>query len=566
MMGVDGDPVPAMAAEAEIAPLLSQAIRLLDEERFAPAITLLSRLVDQYPGAAQPRIALCRALRKAGRLNEAVMAGVAAVSYAPGDARAFMALDKAFFAKRDFAKALACCRRALELAPGLTFLWARAIHLSGLLADWQTLDEDRRRAAGQGGPPFALLSQTSSASEHQVASRLESEWLRRGITPYPPRPPSSEGRIRVGYLSYDFYDHATSYLAAGLFEHHDRSRFEVYGYSLGPDDGSDLRSRLVRAFDRFADLRGHCHEDAAARIRADGIDVLIDMSGHTRGNGLKILAWKPAPIQVHFLTYPGTLGHADVDYLIADPFVVPAELAKYYDEHLVHMPDCYQINDDRRPLPDTLPSRAECGLPEGAFVFCCFNNTYKLNPEMFDIWSRLLHGIPGSVLWLLGARPEVSANLRAQAKARGVEPDRLIFARRLPIEQHLARQALADLCLDTFPYGAHTTAADALWMGVPVVTLVGEGFPSRVAGSLLNAVGQPELITTSYGAYEALALALARDKGRLQAIRTALQRNRRSSPLFDTARFTRNLEAAFTIMVERWRQGRSPSAIVLPSW
>lgn len=376
---------------------------------------------------------------------------------------------------------------------------------------------------------------------------------------------SLKPKLRVGYLSTDFHRHATAYLIAELFELHDRARVEVCAYSYGPDDGSAIRRRLVGACDRFVEIAGASFEDAARCIYRDEIDILIDLKGYTRATRTEILALKPAPIQVSYLGYPGTMGADFIDYIITDRFISPPDQEPFFSEKFVYLPDCYQVNDRQRKIAEQTPTRTESGLPEDGVVFCCFNNTYKITPAVFDIWMRVLKGIPGSVLWLLEANGGSVVNLRREAKKRGVHPERLVFTPRMSMEKHLARFRIADLFLDTFPYNAHTTASDALWAGLPVLTCAGETFASRVAGSLLTAIGLPELITTSLADYEALALRLARSPARLAGLRKRLQKNRLTAPLFDSPRFTRHIESAYQMMWEVYLKGEAPHRMDVPA-
>jgi predicted O-linked N-acetylglucosamine transferase (SPINDLY family) len=346
---------------------------------------------------------------------------------------------------------------------------------------------------------------------------------------------------------------------AGLFERHDRGRFEVFAYSYGPDDNSPMRARLLRGFDRFADIRALSHREAARLIHADKVDILIDLKGYTHQARPAISAHRPAPVQVSYLGYPATMGAGFIDYIIVDPFVVPASQQPFFSERLVHLPDSYQANDGQREAAGG-GSRQDCGLPADGLVFCCFNNSYKISPAFFDIWMRLLHSIPGSVLWLLETNALVKDNLGAEAGKRGVDPGRLIFAPVVAQAEHLARHRHADLFLDTLPCNAHTTASDALWAGLPVLTCRGETFAGRVAGSLLTATGMAELVTTSLGQYQQTALALARDPPRLIALRQTLQKNRDTSALFDLAKLTGNIEAAYARMWQTWLSGQTPAA------
>jgi predicted O-linked N-acetylglucosamine transferase (SPINDLY family) len=365
-------------------------------------------------------------------------------------------------------------------------------------------------------------------------------------------------RIRVAYLSTDLRAHAVGFLIVGAIEQHDKSRFEITGISLGADDKSETRARFEAAFDRFVDVREKSDNEVAALLREMEIDIAVDLNGFTGDPRTRILARRPAPIQVNYLGYPGTMGADYIDYIIADPVVITPADEPYYSEKIAYLPDTYQANDTRRPMAPEVPSRADARLPDKGFIFASFNNTYKISPEMFSVWMRLLSAVEGSVLWLLEDNPFAAENLRREAAARGVNPDRLIFAPRTTPDKHLARQALADLFLDTLTYNAHTTASDALWIGLPVITTPGTTFPARVAASILTAIGLQELITPSLEEYERLALRLARDAEALALLKAKLNAHRETFPLFDTKRFTRHLEAALTTMWERHQQGQSP--------
>jgi predicted O-linked N-acetylglucosamine transferase (SPINDLY family) len=346
-------------------------------------------------------------------------------------------------------------------------------------------------------------------------------------------------------------------LIAGLFEIHDRSRFEVMGISYGRDDGSEIRARTVRAFDRFYDISSDDDRRVAGLITELEVDIAIDLTGYANDKRTEILARRPAPIQVTYLGYPGTSGADFIDYIIADPIVLPFDQQPWYTEKIVHLPETYQVNDSTRSLL-AAPGRAQAGLPDDGFVFCCFNNSWKINAPVFDIWMRLLRQVNGSVLWLLRPNRVVIDNLRKEARARGVDPVRLVFAPPLDLPEHLARHQLADLFLDTLPYNAHTTASDSLWAGVPIVTMLGKTFAGRVAASTLNAIGLSELVTRNLAQYEELALYLASDLPSLQSIRTKLAANRTTHPLFDSDRFRRHIEAAYSRMWEIWQRGESP--------
>jgi protein O-GlcNAc transferase len=466
-------------------------------------------------------------------------------------------------------KALATFDRALALKRDMGFAQGGRLHLKLSLSDWTNLDAELAelvstiRAEKHAIAPFNFLAMapTTAADQLQCAKTFMAE--QASFSPLWRGEIYSHDRIRTGYLSADFRTHAIAELAVGVFEHHDKSRFEITALSCGPDDGSDLRNRIKSAAENFIDVRTMTDDEIAELIRRREIAVIVDLTGLTLYNRFSVLSRRVAPIQVNFLGYPCTTGDDCMDYIIADSTIIPADHFRFYSEQVVWLPDTYQPNDDKRLISERLPTRAECNLPEVAFVFCCFNSTYKITPQVFAVWMRLLSAIEGSVLWLIETNPIARQNLRKEAKARGISPERLIFAPKMPLADHLSRHRHADLFLDTLPYNAHTTASDALWTGVPVLACLGETFAGRVAASLLKAVGVPELITTSLADYEALALKLAREPSFLASIKAKLARNRDAYPLFDTARFTRHIEAAYETMWQRHQSGAAPQAFAV---
>ena len=412
--------------------------------------------------------------------------------------------------------------------------------------------------------PFKFLAVSASAAlQRQCAEHYCDRFYPAADRPLWPGVPYQHDRIRIAYLSADFHDHATAHLLTELIERHDRSRFEVTAISYGRGFEDRYRARLMRAFDRFLDLRDHADRAIAQTLRDLEIDIAIDLKGHTLDGRPGILALRPAPIQVNYLGYPGTIGASYIDYLIADRIVIPQAHEAFYCESIVRLPDSYQPNDSSRPIGDEIASRQAFGLPERGFVFCCFNSPYKLTPPIFDVWMRLLHRVDGSVLWLLEGGPVVRENLRRAAEASGIAGERLVFAPRADQAEHLARHRHADLLLDCLPYGGHTTVSDALWAGLPAVTCLGTSFAGRVAASLLKAAGLPELVTEDLDAYEALALALAQDGARLADLKQRLARGRTTCALFDTPRYCRHIEAAYEQMWRRHRQGRAPASITI---
>jgi predicted O-linked N-acetylglucosamine transferase (SPINDLY family) len=370
--------------------------------------------------------------------------------------------------------------------------------------------------------------------------------------------PDTHDRLRIGYLSADFREHAVAYLMTGVLEQHDKRRFEITALSLRAPDTGRYGLRIATAVDRYVDLSQVSDAQAAEQIRALQIDVLVDLVGHTQGSRGNILAQRPAPVQINYLGYPGTSGARYIDYLLADEYLIPPASRSYYSESIVYLPDCFQANDDRRAVAGRVTDRAEYGLPAEGPVLCCFNNSFKLTPDCFDIWMRLLLAHPAAVLWLVAQHALTQRNLRHEAQRRGVDPNRLIFAAQLPYEQHLARLGCADLFLDTLPFNGGTTVSDALWAGLPVISCSGEALASRMGGSLLRAVGLDELVSSDLAGYERLALALLADRRRLTALKARLLEQRQHSVLFDTARFTRHLEAAYLLVWQRCRQRLPP--------
>jgi protein O-GlcNAc transferase len=541
------------------------------------------------------------ALRSLNRLVEAREACERALQLQPQFAQAWSNLANVLTALGFAQDAVECCDKAIALQPDLLVAYERKAlalprekriddvirayevmqrlkpdheYLAGALdgarkqaCDWRGSEQSRQeleQAVAQGRAaisPFILLSSSDSPA---LQLRCARDFAAREILPAAPAerlaPHQCHTRLRVAYLSADFHNHATAMLMAGVFEAHDRKNFEIIAVSFGPDQDSPMRQRLRLAFDRFLDVRLTGDIELVAMLREMEIDIAVDLKGYTGEMRPGLFARRCAPVQVSYLGYPGTLGLPQMDYIIADRVVLPPEHAQFCSEKIVWMPDSYQCNDDKRVIGDRSPTRADAGLPDSAFVFCCFNNNYKITPAVFDVWMQLLLAIPGSVLWLLGDNEAAVRNLRNAAANRGVEPSRLVFAARTDSADHLARHHLADLFLDTLPYNAHTTASDALWAGLPVLTCRGNAFAGRVGASLLNAVGLPELITTSSEEYAARALELARDPAQLSALRARLAINRRTQPLFDTTRFCRHLEAAYSGMWDRHKQAIAPES------
>lgn len=547
------------------------ALTYRDLGRHKEAYEAFQAALRLNPNSVEAHCNLGVLLGTLGRHDAAIAELERGIALRPKFALAHYSLGATYKSAGRLGDALGAYRQALACDPGLTAARFELYDLQRHACDWRGLGQgeiaclDAVRASELKVSPFPVLAMPTSPAEQLAHARI---WARgadvagaKAFSQYRNRQPGE--RIRIGYLSADYCRHATARLISDLIERHDRERFEIFAYCFSPDDGSDARQRLVAAFDHFVVIRHLPHAEAARRIHDDRIDILVDLKGYTLGSRTEILSYRPAPIQVSFLGYPGSLGATFIDYVIADPFVAPMAHQPHFDERIVQLPDTYQPNDRQRKIAARTPTRAECGLPAEGFVFCAFNNTFKISEEVFAVWMRLLEQTPKSVLWLYEANDLCKGNLSREAALRGIDPARLVFAPKLPMEDHLARHRLADLFLDTLPYNAHTTASDALWAGLPVITCAGDTFASRVAGSLLHAIGLPELVTHTLADYENLALHLARNPAELSAVRDKLARNRLTTPLFDTDRYTRNIEAAYMHMAKLRADGQQPQAFVV---
>ena len=527
-------------------------------------------LKPQFPDALKNRGNLLRALK---RFNDALVSYDKALQLMP-DASTYHGRSVANMGLHRFDDALADIEKAVQLDPHLPYALGQLLVIKSQLCHWEHFDETRRQviAAIESGAracaPFTSLSidcpqeVRRRCSDIHAADRYPARQMPPAKTKRRDETPPSD-RIRVAYLSAQFQSHATALLIAGVLEHHDKARFEVYGISFGPRDKNAVPDRSERAFEHFVDVGGRSDLEIAEMLRDRQIDIAVDLMGFTAGCRTGIFSFHPVPVQVNYLGYPGTMSDGYMDYIIADRFVIPDQDRPHYSEQVVYLPDSYQCNDSKRPVPSNPPARADVGLPKTGFVYCSFNADYKITPEMFDVWMRILRRVEGSVLWLLESNPTAKRNLQREAEKRGISADRLVFAPVAAYPAHLTRHRLADLFLDTLPIGAHTTASDALWAGLPVLTCAGDSFAGRVGESLLNAVGLPQLVTHSFADYEEKAVALAMNPSELAEIGAKLERNRTTHALFDTERITRTLEAAYTRMVQRHRNGERPMSFAV---
>jgi len=546
---------------------LGNTLRSLD--RHEEAFTQYAKAVTIKPDYVDARINHGDALAELQRDEEAIAVYDDALALRPNHADILAKRGEALFRLRRDAEALACFEAALSTDPDHDFAFDGLARCASKTCDWprtrSVLQELHGRVAkGRFFQPFTFLGYSSDAALQLACAK---RFVRQQV-PLRPPPLWSRGtwrnrKIKIAYVATGFSEHPTAYLTAELIEIHDRSRFEILGVSLGADDQSEIRARLIRAFDQFYDGRKKPDREIAQQLNDLQVDIVVDRSGYTANARPGIFACRPAPIQVNYIGYPGTLGASFYDYIIADATVLPFDQEQFYTEKIVRLPDSYLVNDSKRPTTTRALTREEAGLPADGFVFCCFNNCYKITPPVFDIWMRLLRRVEGSVLWLFSERATAMSNLRREAAARGIDPSRLVFAPRVPQADHLARHRLADLFLDTLPYNAHTTASDALWVRLPVVTCCGQTFAGRVAASLLRAIGMPDLVTDNLEAYEELALRIASEPSVLQAFRERLSRNKLSHPLFDTDRYRRHIEAAYVRMWECWQRGEAPASFTV---
>ncbi len=566
----------AIAADPSLAQALNNLGSLLTKQRrLDEALERLEQAARLRPDLAEVHNSLGNALKLAERYEEAKAAYHRAVKVRPDFTKAVYNYAVLEQERGDAQVALQAFAQVLRAEPDNDLALSHLVYQLAQFCDWDTLDDYRAKLAdlgvsGEGVPPWPMLG-LEDHPERQLARARK--WAKRRFKDAPApahaRPKARPDRLKICYFSGDFHDHASMHLMAGMLASHDRDRFEVHAFSYGEHEEDAYRRKARQCVEHFHDVARDSNQSIIERARAVGFDIVLDRKGYSRGTRNEILQARLAPVQVNYLAYPGTLGADFIDYIVADPLVVPGRYRDATMEKLIRLPHCYLPSDNHRPIANSQTRREDFGLPprgaENGFVFCSFNATYKITPAEFDIWMRVMRKVEGSVLWLFRSNRVVASNLRRQAEVRGVDGGRLVFADRLPNPDHLARHAHADLFLDTFAMNAHTTANDALWAGLPLVTMEGRQFAARVASSLLHAVGLPELVTRSPDEYEELILALASDPARLSAIRQKLSLNRHSHPLFDTQLYTRHFEAGMTAAWERWFAGDAPADIIVPA-
>ena len=502
------------------------------------------------------------------RFEEAIALYDKALAIHPNYAEALCNKGNALDELKRYEEAIACYEKALSINPNIDWAPGVWMHLKLKVSSWENLEANvevllaKITAGEKVSNPFPLLAMSDDPMLHRQASEIFAHYQYPSNSTLGPIAKHPKGeKIRIGYFSADFHNHATGYLLAELIELHDKNQFELIGISFGPNQDDEMRIRLQQSFDQLIDASTMSDIEIAQLSRDLKIDIAVDLKGYTQNCRTGIFAYRAAPIQLSYLGYPGTMSTNYIDYLIADQTLIPQEAQQAYSEKIAYLPYSYQANDRKRVISDKRFTKGDLGLPEQGFIFCSFNNNYKILPATFEIWMRILKAVDGSVLWLYEDNAAAADHLRQEAEKRGVHPSRLVFAKRMPLAEHLARHQLADLFIDAFPCNAHTTASDALWAGLPVLTLMGNSFASRVAASLLKAIELPELITSTPQAYEALAIEIAKNPAKLAALKQKLASNRLTTPLFDTPQFTKDLERSYVQIYQRYQAGLPPEHI-----
>jgi predicted O-linked N-acetylglucosamine transferase (SPINDLY family) len=545
---------------------------LTELKQFDLAISHYNKAIQLKPNCAETYYNMGNALFEIRNISAAINSYHKAIKLNPNYVEAYFNLGNSLIEAKQAGQALDNYKKVFQLKTDYKFLLGLLLHTQSKICDWQGYEESKEELMCKiknnelVSSPFPVLTIIDSTELQYMAADLsvKNDFPEQdNLGPILKRPKCE--KIRIGYYSSDFYNHATSYLMAGLFEGHNRSEFEIIAFSFGPNNGDEMQNRITKSFDKFIDVTSKSDIEVAILSRDMAIDIAVDLKSFTAGMRLGIFAHRCAPIQVNYLGYPGTMAASYIDYIIADKIIIPEENKKYYSEKIAYLPNSYQVNDSNRKISEKIFTREEFGLPKDGFVYCCFNNNYKITPKMFDIWMKILAETANqnSVLWLLEDNKDVSKNLKKEAEKRGVNSNRLIFSGRMLQEEHLARHKLADLFIDTFPCNAHTTCSDALWSGLPVLTLSGQSFTSRVAASLLNAIELPELITSTEEEYAIKAIEFATNLKTLIAIKAKLEKNKLSTALFDTKSFAIGIEKAYKAMYNRYQNDLLPDDIVI---
>jgi len=547
----------------------NMGVTLQEQRKLEEAIEAYNKALAIKPDYAEAYNNMGNAVKDQGMLEEAIEVYNKALAIKPDYAEAHYNMGFTLQEQGKLEEAINFFNKALTIKPDYAEARVQKLYQQAHICDWDNIAADltllpELETTNKHISPFALLPFDDAPERHRTRSEEYADAkFRQKSLPLREKPSQKPKRIRLGYFSADFHNHATMYLMSQVFALHDKFQFEILAYSYGPDQQDNMRQQLVNNVDVFHDVRNQSDMQIVELARADALDIAIDLKGYTKFTRLGPFAFGLAPIQINYLGYPGTLGTDFIDYIIADSVLIPDDQRQHYSEQMIYLPHTYQPTDNMRYISNKRFTRKQMGLPDNGFVFCCFNNNYKISPSEFGIWMRLLSKVEGSVLWLLKSNNWAEQNLRKEAQARGIDPNRLVFAEKISQAEHLARQTLADLFLDTFNYNAHTTASDALWAGLPVVTKMGQGFAARVAGSLLTAVGLVELITETEQDYEALILDLATNPTKLVKVKEKLAANRLTQPLFNSELYTKHLEKGYKLAYQNYFEGNPPQTISL---
>jgi len=545
-------------------------IVLQEQGKLEEAIEAYNKALAINPNYANAYNNMGAILQDQGKLEEAIEAYNKALAIKPDYAEAYNNMGNALKEQGKLEEAIEAYNRALSIKPDYEAARVQKLLQQARICNWESIAKDVNLIPELGTseehvPPFALLPLEDAPERHLTRSKIyaKAKYPQKTL-PAKDRPSKRPKRIRIGYFSTDFKEHPVAYLIAKVLEQHNRDQFEVFGYSVYGSSSCAMRRRLEKSFDSFIDVQSMSDRDIALQARQDEIDIAIDLNGYTGHARTGIFSYRAAPIQINYLGFPGTMGSNFMDYIVADRFLIPPESQKHFSEKQIYLPDVYVPTDNTLPFSNEPASRFDLGLPDSSFVFCAINNSYKLNQRVFDVWMRLLKSVGGSVLWLLETNKIVKANLEKEANKRGVTSDRLVFAKNVSHEKYLSQFHQADLFLDTFPYSAGATASNALWAGLPIVTKSGQSYTARMAGSMLNAIGLPELITETEQDYEALIFELATNPMKLAEIKDKLAINRLTQPLFNTELYTKHLENAYQQAYQNYFDGNLPQTIIVP--